>query len=86
MSDAIITSCATCDHVHPDTRSKAPYGWRCMRFPVLVGLNAVAPAYRPEPPYAKCEGINHGLCPLWAERRQAHGLSVATPTSRCGDE
>ena len=64
------TPCQTCDYVHPDTRNKPPYAWRCQKFPVLPGMNPVAPDYRPEPPYAKCESINHGWCPLWTPRRQ----------------
>lgn len=65
------TPCETCDHVHPDTRSRPPYAWRCMKFPIMPGLSAVAPNYRPDPPFGKCENINHGYCPTWAPKREA---------------
>lgn len=65
------TPCETCDHVHPDTRGKPPYAWRCMNFPVLPGFSAVSPSYRPDPPYGKCESVNHGFCPLWTPIRTA---------------
>jgi hypothetical protein len=64
------TLCRDCDHVHTATRKEAFYRWRCSKFPVLTGFNPVDPDYLPDPPYAKCTDINHGLCPVFRLRRE----------------
>lgn len=63
------TPCEDCDMVHSDTRKLSPHRWRCVKFPVLPGFNAVAPSWQPDPPYARCAEINHGLCPVFKPRR-----------------
>lgn len=62
--------CRDCDHVHSDTRSKAPYLWRCLkaRAEPLGGFQD--PDWRPDPPWHLCRHINsHGVCEMFAERR-----------------
>lgn len=68
--DEPVTLCRDCDHVHPDTREKPPFSWRCMRFPAPPLNGFVDPDWRPEPPYHKCEKINVcGACEAFAPRR-----------------
>lgn len=56
--------------MHMDTRKWEPERWRCVKFPRLPGMNAVAPQRGVgSPPYQKCIGINGGYCPLWTERQ-----------------
>lgn len=64
------TICRDCDLVHPDTRSKAPFSWRCMAFPAAPLGGFVDPEFRPEPPYHKCEKINRGACEFWTPLRK----------------
>lgn len=63
------TICRDCDHVHPDTREKPPFQWRCMQFPAPPSGGFVDPDYRPNPPYHQCEKINRGACETFAPRR-----------------
>ena len=64
------TLCRDCDLVHPDTRGKAPFQWRCMAFPAAPYSGFVDPDYRPEPPYHRCEKINNGACEHWTPLRK----------------
>lgn len=64
------THCENCEHVHPDTLSKAPTQWMCMCFPRLEGFNAIAPTlWAGKEPYNRCVSINVGHCPLYLRRR-----------------
>lgn len=65
------TPCEACDNVHADTRKLSPSRWRCVKFPVLPGYNAVAPSWTPDPPYGLCHQRNEGFCPLFQPRREA---------------
>ncbi|UQS95257.1 XRE family transcriptional regulator [Pseudanabaena phage Pam5] len=67
--DEPVTICVDCDNVHPDTRGKPPFSWRCMAFPAAPLGGFVDPDYRPDPPYHKCEKINRGACEFWTPRR-----------------
>ncbi len=67
-----VTYCRDCDLVHPDTREKAPFQWRCMAFPAAPFGGFVDPDWRPTPPYHACEKINRGSCEFWIPKRQAH--------------
>lgn len=68
--DKPATYCRDCDLVHPDTRGKPPFQWRCMASPALPQGGFVDPDYRPEPPYHKCEKINFGACEFWTPLRK----------------
>lgn len=70
-NDEPPTLCRDCDHVHPDTRTKAPYQWRCMKFKAAPFGGFVDPDWRPDPPYHRCEKINRGACESWAPMRTA---------------
>lgn len=70
VSDEPATLCCTCDLVHPDTRGKAPYQWRCMAFRAPPFGGFVDPNWRPDPPYHKCQDRNDGACPFWTPLRQ----------------
>lgn len=59
------TLCVECDHVHPDSKSKSPFQWRCLKFPAPPMGGFVDPSYRPSPPYHRCEKINNGQCQHW---------------------
>lgn len=64
------THCEDCEHVHPDTRSKAPGQWMCMMHPRLQGFSPVAPrTWAGKEPYGRCVSINHGHCPVFQRRR-----------------
>lgn len=63
------TLCRDCDQVHPDTREKAPFQWRCLAFPAAPFGGFVDPDWRPNPPYHACEKINRGACEFWTPRR-----------------
>lgn len=59
------TLCVACDHVHPDSKSKPPFQWRCLKFPAPPLGGFVDPNYRPDPPYHRCEKLNNGQCQHW---------------------
>ncbi len=64
------TLCRECDHVHPDSKAKPPFQWRCMAHPAPPMGGFVDPDYRPDPPYHRCEKINTaGACPHWTPLR-----------------
>lgn len=44
------TLCVECDHVHPDSKSKPPFNWRCMAHPAPPLGGFVDPSYRPDRP------------------------------------
>lgn len=64
------TYCVACDHVHPDTASKPPFQWRCMRHPAPPIGGFVDPNWRPDPPWHRCETINTGDCPDFFPKRE----------------
>lgn len=67
----MITACEDCDHVAPDTRRQSPTRWVCLKFPRIEGFSPVAPkAWVDAEPYMRCVGINGGLCPVFAPRKQ----------------
>lgn len=71
IDDEPVTLCRDCDLVHPDTRGKAPFTWRCMAHPALPAGGFVDPDYRPDPPYHRCEKVNlFGACPHWTALRK----------------
>jgi len=63
------TLCVECDHPHPATAEKAPYYWRCLRFPAEPFGGFVSPDWRPDPPYHRCQDRNDGNCPHWTPKR-----------------
>jgi hypothetical protein len=43
----------------------------CLKFPRIEGFSPVAPkAWVDAEPYMRCLGINGGLCPMFAPRKQ----------------
>jgi hypothetical protein len=70
MSDD-MTWCVNCDHVHPSTRDKEPWKWRCLRHPAKQGHGWVHPTWSPDPPYERCSILNNGNCEDFTPRRFA---------------
>ncbi len=68
---AEATWCEDCDHVHPDTRSKEPWKWMCLKTPHIPGYGYVSRSYSPDPPYWKCSIINaYGHCEMFTPARR----------------
>lgn len=64
------TFCEDCDNVEPSSRKRSPASWVCLKFPRVEGGGFVAPKVWAEAdPFMRCTGINGGLCPLWAKRK-----------------
>lgn len=74
------TLCRDCDLVHPDTRSHAPYRWRCMAHPADPAGGFLDPDWRPDPPYHECKRVNTaGDCPAWTPRRMPKEATDVQP-------
>lgn len=70
LGDPGAVYCSQCDNVHPDSRKREPWAWRCMKAPTEPGYGFVDPTYSPDPPYAKCDRINtDGRCSWFTPRR-----------------
>jgi hypothetical protein len=64
--------CEWCDFVHSDTRKLPPYRWRCIKVKIHPrGYKFVSETFAPNPPYERCEAVNHdGQCELFEPIRQ----------------
>lgn len=67
----MTTYCSNCDLVHPATRDKEPWKWRCLKVPVAPGYGFVSPDYSPDPPYQSCHRVNtNGQCDYFVPARK----------------
>ena len=72
LIDKGVTKCQHCDHVHPETRGKAPYLWRCLKHPRITRVGWVTEDGYDDgnAPYLRCQDVNGGLCLLFEPKRE----------------
>lgn len=66
------TLCSQCDNVHPETRQKSLWQWRCMKHPRVPRLGwLVEDGYEDnDPRWLRCNDVNGGMCPLFEPKRE----------------
>jgi|ETNvirnome_2_130_1030620.scaffolds.fasta_scaffold00094_38 hypothetical protein len=67
----MITLCARCDNLHPDSKGKPPWRWMCSKHPRMEGYGFVTETQWDNfDPWLYCRDVNGGCCPLHEPKRE----------------
>lgn len=67
------TLCSECDHVHPESRSRATYMWLCAKHKKLPGYTGFVSGHvwERDEPFLRCRDVNGGACQLFKAKRNS---------------